>query len=59
MKPCSENRNYLLGVDKSTLQRYQIFNQLYQPATEKGFASLSTQPDMQILEVGCGITAFS
>ncbi|MEM9243338.1 MAG: class I SAM-dependent methyltransferase [Pseudomonadota bacterium] len=50
-----KDRNYLLGIDRGTLKRYQLFNQVYQPVTEEVFAKLAIKPDMRVLEVGCGI----
>ena len=46
---------YLLGVDKSTLRRYALFDEIYQPATAERFATLPVSADMSVLEVGCGI----
>ena len=46
--------NYLLGMDKDSLRRYQLSDDIYQPATEQRFATLPIKPDMNILEVGCG-----
>jgi ubiquinone/menaquinone biosynthesis C-methylase UbiE len=46
---------YLLGVDKSTLRRYALFDEIYQPATAERFATLPLSSDMSVLEVGCGI----
>ncbi|WP_372572507.1 class I SAM-dependent methyltransferase [Ruegeria jejuensis] len=47
--------SYVLGEDRSTLHRYELFNAINQPFTEQGFARIDTRPDMQILEIGCGI----
>ena len=46
---------YLLGMDKSTLRRYALFDEIYQPATAERFATLPVSADMNVLEVGCGI----
>jgi ubiquinone/menaquinone biosynthesis C-methylase UbiE len=46
---------YLLGVDKNTLTRYALFDEIYQPATVERFATLPVSSDMNVLEVGCGI----
>ncbi|MGB7950325.1 MAG: methyltransferase domain-containing protein [Candidatus Binatia bacterium] len=47
--------HYLLGVSKSTLTRYTLFDEIYQPATAERFATLPVRADMTVLEVGCGI----
>lgn len=51
----SDSDNYLLGVEKTSLRRYQLFDEIYQPATEARFATLPVTRDMKILEIGCGI----
>jgi len=51
----TSSENYLLGMDKDSLRRYRLFDEIYQPATEERFASLRLKPEMNILEVGCGI----
>ena len=47
--------DYLLGVSKSTLTRYTLFDEIYQPATAERFATLPVRAEMNVLEVGCGI----
>ncbi|MEM1208852.1 MAG: methyltransferase domain-containing protein [Planctomycetota bacterium] len=47
--------HYLLGVDRDALHRYELFNEIYQPATAMRLATLDVQPDARVLEVGCGI----
>jgi len=47
--------NYLLGKDKDSFIRYQLFDDIYQPATKERFATLPIKPNMNILEIGCGI----
>ncbi|HSE88225.1 MAG TPA: hypothetical protein VLJ79_18525 [Candidatus Binatia bacterium] len=44
---------YLLGMDKSTLRRYALFDEIYQPSTAERFATLPVSADMSVLEVGC------
>jgi len=57
MTKSSSPSNYFLGEEKSALRRYRLFNEIYQPATAARFATLPLSPDMNILEVGCGIGA--
>jgi len=47
--------HYFLGVDRTALRRYELFNQIYQPATEMRIATLRIKPDARVLDVGCGI----
>ncbi|HXV79296.1 MAG TPA: class I SAM-dependent methyltransferase [Candidatus Binatia bacterium] len=51
----TQPNTYLLGLDKSTLRRYALFDEIYQPATAERFATLPVSADMNVLEVGCGI----
>ena len=57
MAETSSQSNYFLGEEKSAFRRYQLFNEIYQPATAGRFAALPVSSDMHILEVGCGIGA--
>jgi len=51
----SSSDHYLLSEEKSAFRRYQLFHEIYQPATAERFATLRLAPDMNILEIGCGI----
>jgi ubiquinone/menaquinone biosynthesis C-methylase UbiE len=55
MTASSSCDHYLLGEEESAFRRYRLFNQVYQPATAERLATLRLAPDMNILEVGCGI----
>ena len=48
-------QSYLLGGRENTFQRYRLFNEIYQPGTVARFADLDISPDLNILEIGCGI----
>lgn len=54
-KDSSEEDHYYLGVHRSDLRRYELFNEVYQPATEMRLATLAVRTDARILDVGCGI----
>lgn len=54
-KGSSEDDHYYLGIDRSALRRYELFNEVYQPATEMRLATLAIRPDARVLDVGCGI----
>lgn len=47
--------SYLLGEGDDSFLRYRLFNEIYQPGTVERLATLGISPDMEILEVGCGI----
>jgi ubiquinone/menaquinone biosynthesis C-methylase UbiE len=51
----TDSENYLLGMDRDSLRRYQLFDDIYQPATEERFRTLAIKTHMGILEIGCGI----
>jgi ubiquinone/menaquinone biosynthesis C-methylase UbiE len=51
----NEPDSYLLGMDKNTLRRYALFDEIFQPATAERCATLPVSTDMNVLEVGCGI----
>ena len=54
-KKRNNTENYLLGMDKDSLIRYKLFDEIYQPATAERFNTLGIKPHMNILEIGCGI----
>jgi ubiquinone/menaquinone biosynthesis C-methylase UbiE len=54
-KQITQSDSYLLGMDKSTLRRHALFDEIYQPATAERFATIPVSADMSVLEVGCGI----
>ncbi|MDP5218873.1 class I SAM-dependent methyltransferase [Ruegeria sp. 2205SS24-7] len=51
----SETITYLLGSEAGTLLRYRLFNEVYLPGTKRCLSDFPTNPDMEILEIGCGI----
>jgi ubiquinone/menaquinone biosynthesis C-methylase UbiE len=55
MTGSSGSNTYLLGSETSTIQRYRLFNEIYLPGTLLRFSDISISPDMEILEIGCGI----
>ncbi len=55
MSQKGEQDTYLLGSEKSALQRYRLFNEIYMPGTTQRLANLSLAPDSEVLEIGCGI----
>lgn len=55
MTASSSSDHYLLGEEESAFGRYRLFNGIYQPATAERLATLRLAPNMNILEVGCGI----
>ena len=55
MTGTEDSDRYLLGAEDDSFQRYRLFNEIYQPGTAERLATLGISPDMDILEVGCGI----
>ena len=55
MTASSSSNHYLLGEEEGAFPRYRLFNEIYQPATAERLATLRLAPNMNILEVGCGI----
>jgi ubiquinone/menaquinone biosynthesis C-methylase UbiE len=55
MTESSSSDHYLLGEEESAFRRYRLFNEIYQPTTAERLTTLRLAPDMNILEVGCGI----
>ncbi len=54
--PASPNSQvYMFGSREESVQRYHLLNEILLPATADGIAHLTPKPDMQILEVGCGV----
>ncbi len=46
---------YLLGSAGSTHLRYRLFNDVYMPGTLQLMSGMQISPDMEVLEIGCGI----
>jgi len=51
----SRSDTYLLGSQESAHQRYRLFNEIYSPGTLQRLSDMQISPDMDILEIGCGI----
>ena len=54
-RQASEQDHYFLGVDRTALRRYELFHEVYQPATEMRLATLAVKPNAQVVDIGCGI----
>ncbi|MEM6461758.1 MAG: class I SAM-dependent methyltransferase [Pseudomonadota bacterium] len=55
MSDRSEPESYLLGDQKGSYLRYRLFNEIYEPGTIRRLSDLAVSPDMEILDIGCGI----
>lgn len=53
--PVDSLEDYVLGSDRTTMDRYELFNAVNHPITVAGFQRLEVKPDAYILEIGCGI----
>jgi ubiquinone/menaquinone biosynthesis C-methylase UbiE len=54
-RQASDQDHYFLGVNRTTLRRYELFHEIYQAATEMRLATLAVKPDARVVDVGCGI----
>jgi ubiquinone/menaquinone biosynthesis C-methylase UbiE len=51
----SDRDHYFLGVERTALRRYELFDEVYRPATEMRLATLAVKPNARVLDLGCGI----
>lgn len=55
MAPNQNADRYYLGTTADSLRRYELFNAIYKPGTDDRLKTLPLRPDMNVLDVGCGI----
>lgn len=55
MTPENKSDTYLLGTEESAHLRYRLFNEAYMPGTLQLVSGIQISPEMEILEIGCGI----
>ncbi|WP_189438323.1 class I SAM-dependent methyltransferase [Pseudovibrio japonicus] len=55
MSSSPNSQVYMFGSHEESVQRYHLLNEILLPATADGIAHLAPKPDMQILEIGCGV----